>query len=176
MTLEKLNQKKRLQKHSTPENTYFHPCAQIFSEGLSRRPALNCWFLKGEDSSFVLLSYSRLYLSQTQNENKHFSFEALTRTAGTKGQLNAGTSIIVVFYDPYCSLQEQHQMHDEWPGRTALGGNLAQEMRQLGPAPGFSTPPPWSQPASASGCRNRCTKEPQRTIKILRWLRTTAVF
>lgn len=57
--LEKLNQK-RLQKHCAPKNMYFHPHAQIFSEGLWRRPALNCGFLQGEDSSFVPFSYLSL--------------------------------------------------------------------------------------------------------------------
>lgn len=53
-------------------------------------------------------------------------------------------------------------MHDEWLCRAALQRNLSQEMRHLGPA---LRSLPWAQPASASACHNRCTKEPPRTMR-----------
>lgn len=72
--------------------------------------------------------YRKLKMKQT------LLFWGSDQDSRNKRMAECRTSVIVVFYDPYCSLQEQHQMHDEWPGRTAPQRNLPQEMRHLGPA------------------------------------------
>lgn len=116
---------------------------------------------EGGGSSFVLFSYLSLVFITNPKWNTLFSFEALTRTAQTKGRMNIGTSVIVLPSDPRCSLQEQHQAQDEWqqPGWARGAGTCPRNRGTCGqPSPPLQPSASWSP-----GSEGRRTKKPQGT-------------